>query len=145
MFVNIRCIIRYTYYVQVVDYANDVTKALRNITKQSNLHISNNHKGFTQEQIEDLRMIEGKVKVIYDMIQFILKDNDFSKLEDTLTMRDSLFEDFAQVIKRQIQRIKMKETSTRSSMLYLDIINDTKTMVLQVRNLIKSQSYFVPI
>lgn len=131
------------YYVQVVDYANEVTKALVHITKPSLEHIDNNHQGFSQEQIEDLRMIENKVKVIYSMIEYILRNNDYSQLEATLTMRDSLFEDFAQIIKRQIYRIKNKETSTRSSMLYLDILNETKTMVLQVRNLIKSQNYFV--
>lgn len=131
------------YYVQVVDYANEVTKALVHITKPSLEHIENNHQGFSQEQIEDLRMIENKVKVIYNMIEYILKNNDYSQLNATLTMRDSLFDDFAQIIKRQIYRIKNKETSTRSSMLYLDILNETKTMVLQVRNLIKAQNYFV--
>lgn len=131
------------YYVQVVDYANEVTKALVHITKPSLEHIENNHQGFSQEQIEDLRMIENKVKVIYNMIEYILRNNDYSQLNATLTMRDSLFDDFAQIIKRQIYRIKNKETSTRSSMLYLDILNETKTMVLQVRNLIKSQNYFV--
>lgn len=131
------------YYVQVVDYANEVTKALAHITKPGLEHIENNHQGFSQDQIEDLRMIEDKVKVIYNMIEHILKNNDFSQLDKTLTMRDSLFEDFAQIIKRQIYRIKNKETSTRSSMLYLDILNETKTMVLQVRNLIKAQNYFV--
>lgn len=131
------------YYVQVVDYANEVTKALVHITKPSLEHIENNHQGFNQEQIEDLRMIENKVKVIYNMIEYILKNNDYSQLSATLTMRDSLFDDFAQIIKRQIYRIKNKETSTRSSMLYLDILNETKTMVLQARNLIKSQNYFV--
>ena len=131
------------YYVQVVDYANEVTKALVHITKPGLEHIENNHQGFNEEQIEDLRMIENKVKVIYNMIEYILKNNDFTQLDATLTMRDSLFEDFAEIIKRQIYRIKNKETSTRSSMLYLDILNETKTMVLQVRNLLKAQTYFV--
>ncbi len=131
------------YFVQVVDYTNEVTRALYNVTKGAYLHIQNNHQGFTEDQVNDLRMIESKVKVIYDMILYILRNDDYSKLDDTQEMRDSLFEDFAEVVKKQIQRIKMKETSTRSSMLYLDIINETKTMVLQARNLIKSQNYFV--
>ena len=131
------------YYVQVVDYANEVTKALVHITKPGLEHIDNNHQGFNEEQINDLRMIEEKVKVIYNMIEHILRSNDFTQLEATLTMKDSLFEDFAEIIKRQIHRIKNKETSTRSSMLYLDILNETKIMVLQVRNLLKAQNYFV--
>ena len=48
-----------------------------------------------------------------------------------------------EAIKRQLKRIKNKETSTRSSMLYLNILNETKTLVLQSRNLLKSQRYFL--
>ncbi len=131
------------YQIQVADYLSEVTKAIYQITKLSSAHILNNHKGFTEEQIDDLRMIQGKVKVIYETMIYIFKTEDYSKLDEALTMRDSLYEDFAQVVKRQIQRTKSGETSTRSSMLYLDVINETKGMILQARNLIKSQSYFV--
>ncbi|MFR5872224.1 MAG: hypothetical protein ACLUEV_12110 [Alistipes sp.] len=46
-------------------------------------------------------------------------------------------------IKSQIKRVKAKASTTRSSILYLTIINETKTMVLQSRNLLKAQKYFV--
>ena len=39
--------------------------------------------------------------------------------------------------------MKAKASTTRSSILYLTIINETKTMVLQSRNLLKAQKYFV--
>ncbi|MBR2060694.1 MAG: hypothetical protein IJ979_02035, partial [Tidjanibacter sp.] len=58
-------------------------------------------------------------------------------------MRDNLFEMIADAIKNQLRRIKTKSTSTKASMLYLTILNETKTMVLQSRNLIKSQKYFI--
>lgn len=131
------------YYVQVVDYVNEVTKALVHITRPSFNHIDNNHTGFSEEQISDLKEIEDKVSIIYGMIIHMLKDNDYSKIDQTLHLRDSLFEEFAQVIKRQIARIKTGDTSTRTSMLYLDIISETKTMILQSRNLLKAQKHFV--
>ncbi len=131
------------YYVQVVDYVNEVTKALVHITRPGFNHIDNNHSGFSQDQITDLKEIEEKVSIIYGMINHMLKEDDYSKLDQTLLLRDSLFEEFAQVIKRQIARIKTGDTSTRTSMLYLDIISETKTMVLQSRNLLKAQKHFV--
>lgn len=131
------------YYVQVVDYINEVTKALVHITRPSFEHINNNHSGFSQDQIKDLKEIEEKVTVIYGMINHMLKTGDYSKIDQTLYLRDSLFEEFAQIIKRQIARIKTGETSTRGSMLYLDIISETKTMILQSRNLLKAQKHFV--
>lgn len=131
------------YYVQVADYLNEVTKALVHITRPSFDHIDNNHSGFTKEQISDLKEIEEKVQVIYGMINYMLKNDDYTKIDQTLHLRDSLFDDFAQITKRQIARIKTGETSTRSSMLYLGIITETKTMILQSRNLLKAQKYFV--
>lgn len=131
------------YYVQVADYLNEVTKALVHITRPSFEHIDNNHTGFTEEQISDLQEIDDKVQVIYGMINYMLKNNDYSKIEQTLHLRDTLFDDFAQITKRQISRIKTTDASTRTSMLYLNVISETKIMILQSRNLLKAQKYFV--
>ncbi|MFI3267852.1 MAG: inorganic phosphate transporter [Rikenellaceae bacterium] len=131
------------YYVQVADYLNEVAKALVHITQPSFEHIDNNHSGFSEEQISDLKEIEDKVQVIYGMINYMLKNNDYTKIDQTLHLRDTLFDDFAQITKRQISRIKTAETSTRTSMLYLNVISETKTMILQSRNLLKAQKYFV--
>ena len=47
-------------------------------------------------------------------------------------------------IKNQLRRINGDPAaSTRASVLYLTILNETKTMILQARNLLKSQHYFL--
>ena len=60
-----------------------------------------------------------------------------------MTIRDALFGVIAKAIKNQIKRLKEEKMSTKASMLYLNILTETKTMVLQSRNLIKSQGYFL--
>ena len=80
---------------------------------------------------------------IYQKINAMLENNDFSQLDEILQMRDKLFDTLAAAIKSQIKRVKAKASTTRSSILYLTIINETKTMVLQTRNLLKSQRYFI--
>ena len=65
------------------------------------------------------------------------------ELDEILRLRDELFDTLAAAIKSQIKRVKAKASTTRSSILYLTIINETKTMVLQSRNLLKSQKYFL--
>ena len=131
------------YYVQVVDYMSEMTKSLVHITRPCFEHIDNNHRGMSEEQVEDLLMINKEVAKIYDSINNMLKTNEFGDLDEVLTMRDNLFEMIADAIKNQLRRIKTKSTSTKASMLYLNILNETKTMVLQSRNLIKSQKYFI--
>lgn len=131
------------YYVQVVDYMNELTKSLVHITRPCFDHIDNNHEGMTREQTEDLMKINDDVEAIFARINVMLKHKDFADLELILELRDELFESIAQAVKSQLKRIKNKETSTRASLLYLTILNETKAMVLQARNLVKSQRYFL--
>ena len=131
------------YYVQVVDFLCEVTKALLHCTRPAYEHIDNNHRGFTEEQIRDLKQINDEVDTIFDKINDMLSKKDFTDLDDIMVMRDKLFVTIADKIKSQIKRLKTEDMSTRGSMLYMNILNETKTMVLQSRNLLKSQAYFL--
>ena len=131
------------FYVQVVDYITEVTKALLHCTRPAYEHIDNNHKGFSEEQIVDLKLINDEVENIFNAVNEMLSNKDFSRLDDVLVMRDALFEIIAERIKNQIRRIKAGEASTRASALYFNILNETKTMILQSRNLLKSQAHFL--
>jgi phosphate/sulfate permease len=131
------------YYVQVVDYLSEVTKSLVHITRPAFDHIDNNHKGFSKEQAQDLMAVNDNVKKLYDKINSMLETNDFSDMDKVMTGRDKLMEMIGDVIKRQLRRIQREKGSTKTSVLFLNILNETKTMVLQSRNLLKSQKYFV--
>ncbi len=131
------------YYVQVVDYLNEMTKALMHITKPAFEHIDNNHEGLSREQTEDLMHINDDVETIYRHINNMLLTGDFSDIEMVLSLRDQLFEKIADAIKSELTRINNAQSNTKASMLYLTILNETKSMVLQSRNLLKSQQYFL--
>lgn len=61
-----------------------------------------------------------------------------------MVKRDELFDLIADTIKHQIRRLQDDPNgSTRASALFLNLLGETKTMVLQARNFIKSQSYFL--
>ena len=132
------------FYVQVVDYLSEVTKALIHITRPAFEHIDNNHEGLSKEQIVDLMRVNDDVEAIFVKINEMLRSKDFSELDKVLEMRDRLFETIVGAVKSQLRRIHDDEsTGTRSRVLYLTVLNETKTMVLQARNLLKSQSYFL--
>lgn len=131
------------YYVQVVDYLDEVSKALLHICRPSFQHIDNNHKGFNEKQVDDLMHMHEEVEAIYHRIIDMLEKNNYDDLDTILVMRDELFDTIAEVIMNQIRRTKKGESSTKSGMLYLAIVNETKTLVLQSRNLLKAQKFFV--
>ena len=131
------------FYVQVVDYISEMTKALVHITRPCFEHIDNNHKGMSTEQVKDLLRINNDVSMIYARILKMLEENNYDDIDDIMDMRDELFDTISVAIKNQLRRIQSKSTSTKASMLYLTILNETKTMVLQSRNLLKSHRYFI--
>ena len=131
------------YYVQVVDYLNEMTKALMHITRPAFEHIDNNHEGLSKAQAKDLMSINDDVESIYRRINQMLREGDFSDIEEVLTLRDQLFESIAEAIKSELCRINEAKVNTKASILYLTILNETKNMVLQSRNLLKSQEYFL--
>ena len=131
------------YYIQVVDYLNEIAKALVHITRPAFDHIDNNHKGLSEQQTEDLMHINEDVAEIYANINRMITTNDFSDIDMVLTMRDELFERIATTIKSEIGRINAGESNAKASMFYLTVLSETKAMVLQARNLLKAQRYFL--
>lgn len=131
------------YYIQVVDYLNEMAKALVHITRPAFEHIDNNHKGLSEEQTNDLMHINDDVAEIYGNINRMITDNDFHDIDVVLTMRDNLFERIASTTKSELVRINAGEGNTKASMFYLTVLSETKAMVLQARNLLKAQRYFL--
>jgi hypothetical protein len=73
----------------------------------------------------------------------MLTSGDYSDIDHVLDMRDQLFTRIAELTKIELKRIHEGESNSKSGMLYLNILAETKTMVLQSRNLLKSQRYYM--
>jgi Na+/phosphate symporter len=131
------------FYVQVVDYMSETTKALIHITRPAFDHIDNNHTGFTKEQIVDLKEVNDAVEEIFSSINTMLRSRDFSDMSGILEKRDRLFDKIDDIMKSQLRRMRTEHMSTSASILYFNILNETKTMVLQSRNIMKSLEHFV--
>ena len=126
-------------YVQIVDYTYEITKALRVITSDSSMYIENNHKGFNDEQEADLEELSKHVIELYETFIGIINEKDYSKFSLITELRDDILEICAKLTKKQIKRVKMGENSTRNSILFLNILNESKNIALQSVNLMKSQ------
>jgi Na+/phosphate symporter len=131
------------YYVQVLDYLYEVSRSLLTITKESFEHIDNNHKGLSEKQLNDLEKLNKEVSEVYESIVKMLRSLDFSTFDRTLAKRDDIFDLFVENIKSQIKRVKDNESSVRNSILYIDLVNETKTMLLQARNFMRAQRLFM--
>lgn len=126
-------------YVQIVDYTYEILKALKIITSESSLYIENNHKGFNDEQEKDLEDLSKHVVRMYELFIQIMDKKDYTKFAQVTELRDEILEKCAKLTKKQIKRVKVRECSTRNSILFMNILNETKNIALQSVSLMKSQ------
>ena len=131
------------YYVQVVDYISETSKALLHITRPCYKHVDNNHTGLSKEQVYDLKRINDRVEEIFGEINTMLRTRSFDSMEKVLNMRDEMFDLIDEVMQNQLRRLRDTGGSSSANMLFFNILTETKTMILHSRNIMKSLEHFV--
>ena len=131
------------YYVQVVDYISETSKALLHITRPCYKHVDNNHSGLTKEQVYDLKRINDRVEEIFGEINNMLRTRTFEQMDDVLNKRDEMFDLIDEVMQNQLRRLRDTGGSSSANMLFFNILTETKTIVLHSRNIMKSLEHFV--
>ena len=129
-------------YVQLVDYSYEITKSLKAITESTFSYIDNNHSAFSKEQIEDLKTIFNTLTEVYAGYIKMEKTNDYTNFDQVLNLRLTILDLYAKMTKRQIKRVKEGVSSTRSSILFLNLVNESKIVTLQSGNLMKTHRNF---
>ena len=132
------------FYVQVTDYIGEITKALVHVARPAYEFVGNQRGRLTKEQVFDLMSITDKLESFLSNICQMLSEKNYKDISLILEMRDNLFIELSEATRRQVERAgSSDEISTGGSVLYLNILSETKTIVLQARNILKSQHYFV--
>ena len=129
-------------YVQLVDYSYEITKSLKAMTEATFTYIDNNHSAFSREQIEDLNIIYRTLSEVYNGYTTMERTNDYKNFDQVLNLRLVILDLNAKMTKRQIKRVKEGVSSTRNSILFLNLINESKIVTLQSGNLMKSHRSF---
>ena len=127
------------YFVQVVDYSYEISVSLRYITESSYNFINNTHEGFVSEQVEDLKLLENEFITSFNQYNQMIKNNNYSELERIKERRAEILDLYSELVKKQILRTKSEETGTRNSILYLNILNETKVIAMKSTNLMRAQ------
>ena len=131
------------FYVQVVDYISETSKALLHITRPCYKHVDNNHTGLSKEQVYDLKRINDRVEDIFSDINDMLRNRSFEAMDSVLTKRDEMFDLIDEVMQNQLRRLRDTGGSSSANMLFFNILTETKTMILHSRNIMKSLEHFV--
>jgi Na+/phosphate symporter len=131
------------YYVQIVDYLREMAHSIKYVVRPLNEHLRNNHKTFAEDQHTELNQFSSQVTDFLNFALHIIKESRFEQIEELILKRQATLELMLEQEKRQIRRIKRKETNSRNSVLYFGMMSETKHLLLQTVNLLKATRDFV--
>ena len=129
-------------YVQLVDYSYEITKSLKAMVEAGYNYIDNNHTALSREQLDDLRLVYNTLAESYSLFAELIDSNNYTNFQELIGLRQSMTELNVKLTKKQIKRAKDNSTTTRSSILFLNLINESKIIALQSSNLMYSQRNF---
>ena len=131
------------HYVQVMDFLREIAHNLSFIIEPCYDHVNNNHKAFISIQVEELKIIRSKIVSLFTDILISIEKSNFSLVTDIIADQCEILNLIQSFNKNQVKRIKSQEVGTRNSMLYIQILAESKNMVLNGINLLKSHRDFV--
>jgi len=117
--------------------------AITYINRPAIEHIENNHKPFNPEQIAELKQLQTVLTKFLTLIISSIEARDFTKQEEIQSILYQYQHLIEKCNKNQINRIKSATSGTKNSILFLNILNESKHLALMGFNLYKSQRDFV--
>lgn len=120
-----------------------VSESLLSIVKSSYKHIDNNHVGLNPHQAEDLLSMCDKVARFFPEMSTMLRSGDYSSLSVVMSHASDLSDEFADCLTRHLLRDANDESGMRNAILYLNLLNETRSMARKSFSLIKEQQELV--
>jgi len=132
-----------SYFVQVIDYLREMVHSVEYVVVPILNHVDNNHRPLKKEQIKELKEVYSKLERLIQLVARSIKSRDFSSQDEVLLMLEEYLKLIESLRKGQIKRVKNNVVGTKNTILFLNILNESKNLGLQVVNLFKSQRDFV--
>ncbi len=118
------------FYIEILQYLQDLSEDLTYLSKISYNHVNNNHRKLKLAQIRELMNVETHLKNTFREAReaFKLKQN-IKEFQDVLLEKNKIFELIDQKINTQIERTRAEETSPKSTALYFNFLIRTKELI----------------
>lgn len=130
------------YYVQIFDYLREAAHSLNFITEPVYKHIDNNHAPMGEVQQVELREYSLQVTEYFNYLIYILKSGNFESIQEAVNKQHELLDRNNNLRKTQVKRIKKGSTGTKATMLYLNLLNETRNLLLHTGNALKAYRDF---
>lgn len=130
------------YYYQGNDFASEIVFSLRRMTEPCKDHIDNNFKPLNDAQKDEFGKMADEVITFISRCMLEIKRNDYTAFDQLVEKAVSISNALTQLKKNELKRIQGQSGSTKVSMVYLNMIQETQNVVSFTSNLIKVSRKF---
>lgn len=129
-------------YVHLISYMRETSLALTHLVQPLYEHFQNNHKPFTTDQSNELNELLVLTVNFAEVAKDLVTTDDVSKLPMLNARKMACIEKISELEKIQIRRIKLKEVNTRNSVLFFNVLTETKNLILAEIKMLEAKRDF---
>jgi len=129
------------HYVQVVEQLRDISEFLNYICQPVFKHVDNNHTPLKSYQVNNIKEFTGGFLSFLDQIKKAVAGNESDHAKMIATSHH-LLDLLVKLKKENLKMIKSGQTSTRISMLYMDVLAESRNLVIGSRILYEDAMAF---
>jgi phosphate/sulfate permease len=129
-------------FVQALDYLTELSNTLSIIAPPVYKHVENQHKGLTGSQQNDMAVILEDVTSYFNYLIHFEKEKRFDSLVEIKNKQNALMGIIEEYRLEQIRRIRSGQGKTRVNVIYMELLGETKNLMIYSHNLFQALQEF---
>jgi phosphate/sulfate permease len=128
------------FYLDILNYLQDMAQSLEYISKVSLKYVNNNHKKLKFSQIKELKDLDQHLETLFIATQSAFESRSFEEIGAILQDKSEIFNLVRNKIAMQVERTRNEDSSPKNTTLYFSLLLETKDLLKATMNLL--EEYF---
>ncbi|WP_298474666.1 inorganic phosphate transporter [uncultured Maribacter sp.] len=125
------------FYINILEYLQDLVQSLEYISKITHKHINNNHKKLKYNQIKELKEFDIVLDELFTKTNKVFENKSFEGIGAILKDKQKVLNLVTDKIQEQVKRTRTEESSPKNTALYFSLLSETKDLVITTFNLLE--------
>lgn len=130
------------YYHQGNDFASEMVYSIGRLCEPCLEHVDNNFSPLNEEQKTEFRDVAEDIIYLIQSSRLRISSNSYGEIDEEMKKASILLDQLANLKQRELQRIQDQSGSIKTSMVYLTMIHESKSLVNYTINLLKVSKKF---
>ncbi|MFW6203194.1 MAG: inorganic phosphate transporter [Marinilabilia sp.] len=126
------------FFIQALDYLTELGNTLSAMSNPVYKHVKNQHKGLVEYQAKGLITLQEETTAFFNFMVYLEKDKKFTMVPELSQRQKNIFALIENLRLDHIHQIRSGKGKTRINIIYMEIMGETKNLIVYSLNLVKS-------